>query len=116
MIIRSKKENWPLILSAYWSIIMHIEPNLLVEFLPVCIAAQSTEFWLYFILVAAGGPRYEFEYFPQENMVKISDCKSGFPKKFWEKDGRIADIYAVVGDNGRENFFFENNNGYFYTN
>lgn len=44
---------------------------------------------------------YEFEYFPQENMVKISNCKSGFPKKFWEKDGRIIDIYAVVGDNGR---------------
>ncbi len=25
----------------------------------MCIVAQSTEFWLYFILVAAGGLRYE---------------------------------------------------------
>ncbi len=31
-IIRSKKENFPLILSAYWSIILHIESNLLVGF------------------------------------------------------------------------------------
>lgn len=45
--------------------------------------------------------KYEFEYCTQENMVKISDSISGFPKKFWEKDGRIIDIYAVVGDNGR---------------
>lgn len=44
---------------------------------------------------------YEFEYFSQENIVKISKCKSGYPKNFWEKDGRIVDIYAVVGDNGR---------------
>ena len=28
----------------------------------MCIIAQSTEFWLYFILVAAGGPRYDIEY------------------------------------------------------
>ena len=27
----------------------------------MCIIAQSTEFWLYFILVAAGGPRYEIK-------------------------------------------------------
>ena len=26
----------------------------------MCNIAQSTEVWLYFILVAAGGPRYEF--------------------------------------------------------
>lgn len=44
---------------------------------------------------------YEYEYFPQKNIVKISNCKSGYPKKFWERDGRIVDIYAVVGDNGR---------------
>ncbi len=44
---------------------------------------------------------YKFDYFPSENKVKISDCENFFPKKFWEKDGRIIDIYAVVGDNGR---------------
>ena len=44
---------------------------------------------------------YEFEYYSEENRVKISDCKSDLSKKFWEKDGRIVDIYAVVGDNGR---------------
>ena len=44
---------------------------------------------------------YKFEYFPEQNKVKVSDCKSGFPEEFWEKDGRIVDIYAVVGDNGR---------------
>ena len=31
----------------------------------MCNIAQSTEFWLYFILVAAGGPRY----------VYIIECK-----------------------------------------
>lgn len=28
----------------------------------MCIVAHSTEFWLYFILAAAGGPRYEMDF------------------------------------------------------
>ena len=39
----------------------------------MCIIAQSTEFWLYFILVAAGGPRYEL--FMYHNEYISSDYK-----------------------------------------
>ena len=59
MIILSKNEKVPLILSLYWSKSLHIESSLLVEIKPMCSIAHSPEFWLYFILVAIGGLLYE---------------------------------------------------------
>jgi len=36
----------------------------------MCIIAQSTEVWLYFILVAAGDPRYEYDAFNRNTKVE----------------------------------------------
>lgn len=44
---------------------------------------------------------HEFAYSPEEKCLRVSDCKRCLPEKFWDEGGRIAGVYAVVGDNGR---------------
>ena len=49
----------------------------------MCNIAQSTEVWLYFILVAAGGPRYAFD--------QIEDAEP-----FEKVRGRVENIYSNI--------------------
>ena len=47
----------------------------------MCIVAQSTGFWLYFILVAAGGPRYEYVEYGTTNPLTILLQRNGFSRE-----------------------------------
>lgn len=45
--------------------------------------------------------KHEYQYNVQTNRLAAMACNYSLPKKFWEDKGRIVDIHAVVGDNGR---------------
>ncbi len=75
MIILSKNEKEPLILSENCSKIWHIEPILLVWILAYVQYSTTNRNWLYFILVAAGGPRYGLEGYEQDEKENIMEEK-----------------------------------------
>lgn len=66
----------------------------------MCSITQSTEVWLYFILVAAGGPRYDF----YVDWTGDSDYENDAQKIYLSKEGNL---YIVIADGKKIEDFFD---------